>query len=355
MKSNLKFFYYVILFSFIFASCSFLAETDIDETVVTIDLPNSPTSHSISDEEKASSKFNIYVNGNLAAENISTSFVMEAKVGETITIRMEALVDGSRIASGEKSITVSAGNNVVYIVLSEDREDPEPEPPEPEQTAIEINTVDQLKEYAEKMRNREDVTYPDGTTVPANTANYKLMNDLDLAGNGVVMSSSSAPFSGDFNGNGHKIMNLTSTSDPLFHDVDASGIIRNLTLESANISCYYGQQAPFALTMKGKLIGCQVSGSISGGTEDYGLAAGDGSGENAVIVGCLSLVDRNTVDGLCHSNDDTYGAAFATDSNVDDLNSQIREWNGSEDVQNDSRLKCEWHFVSGLSLVRGAP
>lgn len=220
---------------------------------------------------------------------------------------------------------------------------------------IEIDSPEKLQKYATKMQNGTNVQYPNGTTVAANQASYKLTKDLDVDGmSGILLSSANYQFAGDFDGNGYKIKNL-SDSDGLFHDVAAAGIIRNLILENVNITIgNYNQASPFALTMNGNLIGCQVSGSITSSYSKYALAVGSGS-----VAGCLASIDSNFVNGLCQVNT-TQGAAFATDStDVDTLNTKISEWNSLGNTLADSRLKCDWHFErtpdGQITLVRGAP
>ena len=72
------------------------------------------------------------------------------------------------------------------------------------------------------------------------SGNYKLICDIDLAGwNWVPIGKGNDYFSGVFNGNGHKIYNLTiinsNTSAGYGLFAQSYGIIRNVSLENINI------------------------------------------------------------------------------------------------------------------------
>ena len=74
------------------------------------------------------------------------------------------------------------------------------------------------------------------------TKNYKLANDIDMAGQaGKVIgkynngASGEKVFTGVFDGGGHAIKNLSIAGEALFGYVGTDGIIRNLTLENAAI------------------------------------------------------------------------------------------------------------------------
>lgn len=104
-------------------------------------------------------------------------------------------------------------------------------------------------------------------------ANFKLQNDIVLKTvasgqfNFKPLFSDDNPFNGTFDGNGHKIVNLTLYNTATFYTgmfacVGESGLIKNLTLENVDISGtnYIGGIAGYS---QGKIINCSVSGKIS--------------------------------------------------------------------------------------------
>lgn len=93
-----------------------------DLAPVTINLGGGGSARAISDEEKSEAVFNVYFNGEPVGNSVSGNFSALYNVGQNLTVRVEAFVSGRRIASGESILTVSAEQNVVNIVLIEDRE-----------------------------------------------------------------------------------------------------------------------------------------------------------------------------------------------------------------------------------------
>ncbi|MDR3317958.1 MAG: hypothetical protein LBS99_00785 [Clostridiales bacterium] len=104
-------------------------------------------------------------------------------------------------------------------------------------------------------------------------AHFKLLNDITLsavlagAHNFTPMFSDEIMFNGSFDGNGHKIINLTWYNVDtfyvgLFACISASGSVKNLTLENVNLSGtnYIGGIAGYSL---GAITDCAVSGNIT--------------------------------------------------------------------------------------------
>jgi rhodanese-related sulfurtransferase len=99
---------------------------------------------------------------------------------------------------------------------------------------------------------------------------YKLINDIDLAG--ITWATAPIPdFYGSFEGNGHRIKNLSikgSTTDfclGLFGDILSNGWIQNLGLENVSITAGDGsfRIGGLAGSNSGKIINCYVTGNIS--------------------------------------------------------------------------------------------
>lgn len=124
-------FLFSVIFSLLFVSVLFPSckWENSDVAPVTINLGGSGSARAISAEEKSASVFNVYFNGELVGTNVSGNFSDFYTVGQMLTVRVEAFVYGIRIASGESSLTVAAEQNIVNIILREDREE-EPSNPD---------------------------------------------------------------------------------------------------------------------------------------------------------------------------------------------------------------------------------
>ena len=159
---------------------------------------------------------------------------------------------------------------------------------------VPVSTVDQLKHIG------SDAVYVfDGKPYryTADT-NYRLMNDIDLAGEN--WEPISIPVSGIFDGNGHSIKNLTiaSSNNIDYKEVGLfkvySGIVCNLNMENVNIAIPgyttlatsisgKGGVGAFAGFMgSGTFKNCNVSGNINSGVDNVGGLVGH-SAEKVII------------------------------------------------------------------------
>ena len=115
-------------------------------------------------------------------------------------------------------------------------------------------------------------------------AHFKMMSDIDMSGVSGFTALSS--FRGVFDGQGHKISNLTIKNDDtympaaLFQEIDHTrkhkGEVKNLILENINTRNSSGRAATLAGSISGKVENVQVlSGSVESGGSDGagGLAA----------------------------------------------------------------------------------
>lgn len=95
-----------------------------------------------------------------------------------------------------------------------------------------INSVDELKTFAEMVNNGKNFS---GKKVTLN-------EDINLEGESwIPIGTSENAFAGTFNGNENKISNLTINDDDfeyagLFGVLKTPGIIKNLTIENADIT-----------------------------------------------------------------------------------------------------------------------
>ena len=129
---------------------------------------------------------------------------------------------------------------------------------------------------------------------------YILMNDIDLSGIDWEpigdMSSGGTYFTGEFNGNGYVINNLT-INEPSGYYIGlfsyVQGNVLNLGLENVNINGY-ANTGGIAGMFVGNLANCYVSGNIHGGTMVGGLA----SAFAGVVTDCYVLSDVEADDNL---------------------------------------------------------
>ena len=159
-------------------------------------------------------------------EGVDTYYIEEVKTPagykKTIEGKMELTVQKIIAADGTISLKITCEVNEEADVNEA-------------QEFIPINTVEQLV----KIGSNEEVTINGNTYTFTKDANYRLNNDITLSGEWTPIEE----FYGIFDGNGHKILNLSKTGNieyegdtykfGLFGTV--SGVIRNLALENINI------------------------------------------------------------------------------------------------------------------------
>jgi hypothetical protein len=131
--------------------------------------------------------------------------------------------------------------------------------------------------------------------------NFVLLNDIDLDPNlpgGSVFARAviaadvegghgyeGTPFTGRFEGNGHKIRNLTIDCDfgyyvGLFGYIERYGHVVNLELENASISGATFRVGTLAGINAGTIQNCHAGGSVSAGTRSYIESLGGLVGSN---------------------------------------------------------------------------
>lgn len=159
------------------------------------------------------------------------------------------------------------------------------------------------------------------------TGNHTLANDLDLTGllNGsgfTPIGTVATPFSGTFNGNGHKIIGLMinrSSTDGVGLFGGLSGDISNVTLQNCSIvgGLYTGSICGNLLS-GGSIDNCSSSGSVTGSTYTggvCGLTATSSQISNCLttcevhgVSNCGGFIGRNYSTIVnCSSSGDVYG------------------------------------------------
>ena len=140
---------------------------------------------------------------------------------------------------------------------------------------------------------------------------YILMSDIDLSGidwEPIGDANASTPFSGEFNGNGHVIRNLT-INKPTENGVGlfsaAMGTIENVGLENVNITGGTGVGGLVGTFGYGNINNCYVTGSIKADDAYIGGLIGMASGgrltncyANANIDGTYTSTYTSSIGGL---------------------------------------------------------
>ena len=99
--------------------------------------------------------------------------------------------------------------------------------------------------------------------------NYVLTTDLDLAEEAVEQLCQATPFSGTFDGAGHRLLNFTSETGGLFKK--NTGIIRRLGLVDAEVTAAYDKAGILCDVSDGLIEECYTTGSITGASTQGGI------------------------------------------------------------------------------------
>lgn len=176
------------------------------------------------------------------------------------------------------------------------------------------------KEDLKKIGTDAEVVYEGKTYRYTANTNYKLMNDIDLSGEN--WEPIETPISGIFNGDGHKIKNLTLAYNAAvgFQEVGLfksfTGIVQDVTLENVTIAVPTFAPAATSVTGKsgvgaftaycggGTFKNCSVSGTISSGVSNVGGLVGH-SAENVIIKfqNCINNANITAYDSSASSWD----------------------------------------------------
>ena len=139
-------------------------------------------------------------------------------------------------------------------------------------------------------------------------AAYVLKNDITLTGAWTPLGGTANPFTGSFDGKGHKIIGLTltaasSSGTGLFAVIDEGATVKNIILEgvSANGGTY-GHIGALVGKNYGTVSGITVYGTIDSASADYiGGIAGENYGSVYECVNNASVTGRKYVGGIAGS------------------------------------------------------
>ena len=171
----------------------------------------------------------------------------------------------------------------------------------------------------------EDFTYIETAEDFKNIANnlsgnYVLKNDIDFKGEviepigdseSVSGSGLSAPFSGNFSGDGHKILNVTVKRElGLYSGLFGAnkGTIINLSVVEADVSgtAYVGGICA-SNASGGRIADCSFSGTVNGTKSYVGGICGENKGGIMRCVADGTVSGDSNVGGICGSNNSSNG------------------------------------------------
>ncbi len=147
-----------------------------------------------------------------------------------------------------------------------------------------ISTADELKQLFAQMSESKDFT---GTTV-------ELQKDIVLDSAEKFNWQPAAYFNGNFNGNGHRIVNIKSYQGGLFAELGEKAVVENVILENVDFIIAM-DMGGIATNNSGLIKNCMVSGkaSIDGGYEFGGIA-----GRNEIKLGVIAnCVNKMSIKG----------------------------------------------------------
>lgn len=121
--------------------------------------------------------------------------------------------------------------------------------------------------------------------------NYILTTDLDLAGETVAQLCQATPFSGVFDGAGHRLLNFTSNTGGLFKE--NAGIIRRLGIVQAVVTANYDKAGILCDVSSGLIEECYTTGSITGASTQGGMVGY----LNGTLSNCYSTADVTVNNG----------------------------------------------------------
>ncbi len=186
-------------------------------------------------------------------------------------------------------------------------------------------------EHLAKIGSGEWIEYDGFKYQFTETANYRLVNDIDL--DGIAWTPINKEIKGIFDGNGHSIKNLTIVSDELYTYSEVglfrsfSGIVEGLNLENVYISVPgmvipneatgvtldtitgYTCVGGFAGFMeRGTVKSCSISGEIQTGCSNVGGFVGHSSENNIIkFQNCTNSAKINAITSPRHNTEYNIG------------------------------------------------
>ncbi|WP_052487641.1 GLUG motif-containing protein [Gordoniibacillus kamchatkensis] len=158
----------------------------------------------------------------------------------------------------------------------------------------------------------------------------KLANDIDVAGWTSDYPFFIGTFNGTFDGNGHKLLNLTKNNPSnnmdtgLFGYIGSTGVVKNLGLENVNFDTVGDRVGALAATNEGTIFNVYATGSIKAtdGTQWYGVGGLVGINAGSSVTGikgkisasyaAVDVEGNQKVGGLVGYNSGILSNVFAT-------------------------------------------
>lgn len=192
------------------------------------------------------------------------SWCTVVKTGNTFTV--SAAANSLPTAPAPATVTVTMGSLVKTIPVTQLPGSATPRG---------IYTVADYIAFADDMHNNDPATVQ---VKWAHEGKINLWDDIDLAGvtDDVMFYDADMMFPHTFNGNGNTVSNLPEPC--VFYMVSTSGVVENLNV-SVNSTSSAGA---IAMVNQGKILGCTVTGTISGGAEAGAITSVNGG----TIAGC---------------------------------------------------------------------
>ena len=166
-------------------------------------------------------------------------------------------------------IMVMAGNPVVVFANAN--------------STYRISTEEELKQLFSQMTSSNDYT---GATV-------ELQKDIVLKQTNDFNWEPAVYFNGNFNGNGHRIVNMKSYKGGLFSELGEQAVVENVILENADLIVAM-DMGGIAKNNSGLIKSCMVSGkAVVDGGYLFGGIAGRNESELGVIANCVNRMSIN--------------------------------------------------------------
>ena len=143
---------------------------------------------------------------------------------------------------------------------------------------------------------------------------YTLGADIDLGGaDWTPLGTDSAPFTGEFHGNGHAIRNLVCTNNPSGNSCRGLfGCASNATIDSVSVDTRNRYAGLFGKIAGGRVCGVQAEGDVTGSYEGSGSDVGVGG--FAGFVASSARIAASWCSGQVDATD-TYRGAFVGQAN----------------------------------------
>jgi LPXTG-site transpeptidase (sortase) family protein len=168
------------------------------------------------------------------------------------------------------------------------------------------------------------------------SGNYRLMVDIDLASypNWLPIGSAASPFTGQLDGNGKVVRNLSitntiATDQGLISVIGATGRVSNLSIESANITA--GNRTGILTGSNYGSIGTTSTSGIVSGYDNVGGLVGENHGIMANVFSISTVSGKNMIGGLCGINNGTISDSYSASQVFPALLNTYIQFDGVDD------------------------